>query len=176
MAAFMGRTEIGVKKFGEDVDVPEHPVAKLMYYFHCICTCVEATSDSSLRRFQRYRDYRSLTNEEEAQLLVLCLALSPDKLIGSLFFPADDLDGSLNEFFQLSAVSTKLVVAESVLIGGQQKRVHKIMMFNELWMDIFYIDPIRSFESRHRQALPSPQPHPPPARQSNDDSSSCIIS
>jgi len=188
-AAVLGKTEVDVQEFGQDVDVPEHPVAKLMYYFHSVCTCVEANRDPTLQRYTNYRNYRSLSREEEAKLLILCVAVSPDKLIGSIFFPSNDLGGSLNEFYKLSAVKTRLVVSESILIGGQQKRVQKVMMFNELWMEIFYIDPIRSFETRHQPALPSSStPSWPSAssstaassssasRQSRSDSSSCIIS
>ncbi len=177
MAAMLRKTEVGVKKFGQDVDVPEHPVAKLMYYFQCVCTCVEATKDPTLRHFQNYSNYRSLSREDEARLLVLCLAVSPDKLIGSIFFPSDDLGGSLNEFYELSAVRTRLVVAESLLIGGQQKRVHKVMMFNELWLEIFYIDPLRSFESRHRPALPTAAPSSSSSSATSSSSDpSCVIS
>ena len=170
-------------------------MAKLMYYFHSVCTCVEANRDPTLQRFTNYRNYRNPSREDEARLLILCLAVSPDKLIGSIFFPSDELGGSLNEFLKLSAIKTRLVVSESILIGGQQKRVQKIMMFNELWMEIFYIDPIRSFESRHRPALPSSSaprqpstpnqpvtpsqpvtPNQPSTASPSSSSSSCVIS
>ena len=171
MAAVFGRTQIQVKKTGTACTVPDNPVAKLMYYFNCVCTCVEADEDSTIRRLRNYNNYSSLSNEEEAQLLILCLALSPDKLIGSIFFPVEDvdLDGYSNEFLELSAVSTRLVVADSLLIGGQQKRVKKIMMFKKSWIENYFLDPLRSFERRSRPALP-----PPPRRQQRNDSS-CVI-
>ena len=170
MAAVMGRTEIGIKKTGQTCTVPNNPKAKLMYYFNCICSCVDADNDSTIRRLRDYNNYWSLTNEEEAQLLILCLALSPDKLIGTILFPAQDLDGTSNEFFEVSAVSTKLVVAESLLIGGQQKRVHTIMMFKKSWIEKNYIQPLQSYDRGRRAALPSPRP---PARQRSN--SSCNI-
>ena len=132
MAAVLGKTEIQIKKTGIATTIPDNPIAKLMYYLDCICTCVKADDDSSIRRLRNYKNnYSSLSDEEEAKLLILCLALSPDKLIGTILFPNEDLDGFRNEFFELSSVSTKLVVAESLLIGGQQKRVQKIMMFKK---------------------------------------------
>ena len=136
MAAVMGRTQIQIKKTGTTVTVPNTPIAKLMYYFNCVCSCVEANDDFTTRRLRNYRsNYSNLSNEEEAQLLLLCLALSPDKLTGTIFFPAEDLDGFNNQFFEVSAVSTKLVVAQSLLIGGQQKKVQKIMMFKMCWIE-----------------------------------------
>lgn len=67
--------------------------------------------------------YASLSRDEEAQLLAVCLALSPDKLIGTILFPSDDCGEFSNQFLELSAVSTNLVVSESVVIGGQRKRI-----------------------------------------------------
>ena len=41
MAAFLGRTEIGIKKTGVDVTIPDNPKAKLMYYISCITSVLE---------------------------------------------------------------------------------------------------------------------------------------
>ena len=175
MAAVFGRTEVQLKKTGGPTTIPNSPRAKLMYYFDCVCYCVEAESDASNRRLRNYKEnYSCLSKEEEAKLLVLCLALSPDKLIGSLFFPAEDSAfDKTNQFLELSAVSTKLVVAESILIGGQQKRVHTIMMFKKSWIEYYYLDPMRSIVEGSRRSLPSSQP--PPARRSQQRDDSCAI-
>ena len=175
MAAVMGRTEISIKKTGSATSVPNTPIAKLMYYFDCVCTCVEADSDAEMRRLRAYKtNYASLSNDEEAKLLILCLALSPDKLIGTILFPADDddLDGYSNEFYELSAVSTRLVVADSLLIGGQQKKIRKIMMFKKSWIENNYLNPLRSFQERSSRARALPSPSRRPARQRDD---SCTI-
>ena len=162
MAAVLGRTEIEIKKTGVACTIPDNPTARLMYYFNCVCTCVEADSDSTIRRFRDYDNYYRLSEEEKAQLMILCLALSPDKLLGSIFFPADesDLDGYGNDFYEINAVSTKLVVTESILIGGQQKKVTKIMMCKRSWLEKNYLNPLRSLTSNlgqsNQRALPAP--------------------
>ncbi len=120
------RNQIGIKKTGAAVTVPNSPVAKLMYYFNCVCSCVEAEEDSDIRRLKDYDNYQRLTSEEEAKLLVLCLALSPDKLIGTIFIPCENIPGKTNQFLELSAVKTQMVVTDSLLIGGQRKKVQKI--------------------------------------------------
>ena len=162
----MGRTEIGIRRTGQTVTIPDNPKAKLMYYLNCVLCCVDDSNDSDLRRLRDYKNYQRLTDEEEAKVLVLCLALSPDKLIGTVFILNEDLDCS-NEFFELSAVSTNLLVSESLLIGGQQKRVQKIMMFKKRWIESYYLNPLQSYQGQRQR----PAIRPAPRR----DSSSCTI-
>ena len=190
MAAVIGSTQIHVKKIGSSTTIPDNPIAKLMYYFDCVCSCIEADDDYTTRRLRNYKNYSriSLSSQEEAQLLILCLALSPDKLIGSIFLPAsdnEDFDGSCNRFYELSAVSTKVLVSQSLLVGGQQKRVRKIMKFKKSWIEKYYINPLRSIERGERPAATSyssrpalsapspPRRRPPPQRRNNN--SSCTI-
>ena len=168
MAAVLGRTQIEIKETGSTTSVPDNPTAKLMYYLSCVSSCVEADKDYAMRRLTDYENnYSSLTNEEEAMLLILCLALSPDKLVGSIFFPVADLGGSINKFFEVKAVSTKLVVSESILIGGQQKKVHSIMMFEKCWLERYYLNPLISFQRSQQQSRRPALPQPPRKRDCN---------
>ncbi len=162
----LGKTEIGIKKTGTTCTVPNSPVAKLMYYFNCVCSCVEAEEDYEIRRLKDYTNYQRLTSEEEAKLLVLCLALSPDKLIGAIFIPSDDIPSS-NEFFELSAVSTHMVVTDSLLIGGQRKKVQNIMMFKMSWLENNYLEPLKKFAERIRPAIRRPPP--------TENKKSCVL-
>ena len=79
-----------------------------------MCFCEDAGGDLSIGCLRDCKNYMRLSNEEKAQLLALCLALSPDKLVGSIFFPVDEIEGFNNAFYKLSAVSTKLVVADNI--------------------------------------------------------------
>ena len=166
--AMLDRTQIGIKKTGSSCSVPSSNIARMSYYFNCVCACVEADEDYEIRRLKNYQNYSSLSDEEEAKLFVLCLALSPDKLIGAVFIPSEDIDSD-NEFFELSAVNTRMVVTDSLVVGGQRKRVRKIMMFKKVWLERNYLEPMKEFaeRGRRRQAIRAP-----PRRQSSDD---CII-
>ena len=159
--ALLGKTEIRVQDTTQSTTVPDNPIAKLMYYFHCICSCVDADDTDSIRRLRDYKNYWRLTSDEKSKLLALVLALSPDKLMGQIIFPTDDCGDGSNRFLKLSAVSTKLAVSESILIGGQRRKVQTIMMFKKCWIENNYIDPLRTIVGSK----------PPPK---ND--SSCIIS
>lgn len=152
MALGLQRTQIELKKTGTTVSVPNNPWARLMYYFNCVCSCVDVDNDSELRKLRNYSNYYNLTSDEKGALLGLCLAVSPDKLIGVLFFHSDNIDSG-NEFYELSAVRTKMVVSESFLVGGQEKKVQSIMMFKKVWMDTYYIQPLRDIQ---REIRPRP--------------------
>ncbi len=151
MAAIMERQQLQIKPTGYHATIPSSPVAKLMYYFDCVCYCVADSNEPSIKRLRAYKtNYNSLSNEEVSALLALCLALSPDKLINSVFFLNEDIERS-NKFFEVSAVSTKLLVSESLLIGGQRKTVNKIMMFKKEWMENYYIQPLKTFVGSSQQ-------------------------
>ena len=154
----MQRLQVHVKRTGSSTTVPNDPIAKLMYYFNCVCVCIEPDSSDTIRRLRDFANYHRLTSDEREQLLVMCLALSPDKLIGTIFHPTDDCGGSSNEFLELSAIKTDMVVTDSLLVGGQRKKIQKIMIFLKSWMEDYYNEPLRSIQW-------SSQPPPPPPRQ-----------
>ena len=164
MAAMMGRVQISVKDTTTPTTVPNDPIAKLMYYFDCVASCVEFESSDAVQRLRDYKNYTRLTSDEKAKLLALCLALSPDKLIGVIFHPSSDCGGFSNKFLELNAVKTNLVVTDSLVVGGQSKKILKIMLFEKRWMENNYIEPLRSIERSQRSLPPS---RPAPSRSSN---------
>ena len=163
----MQRMQVQFKETGTTCTVPSDPIAKLMYYFNCVCACVEPEDDYTIRRLKDYQNYHRLTSEEEAKLIAICLALSPDKLIGSIFHPKDDCGSSSNTFVEVSAVKTSLLVSESLLVGGQQRKIQKIMFFEKRWIESNYIEPLKQIQRRLNP------PPPPPRHRDRDDS--CII-
>ena len=172
MAAHMQRLQVNVKDVTVSTTVPNDPIARLMYYFNCVCYCVEPDSSDSIRRLKDYANYHRLTSEEKAQLLVMCLALSPDKLMETIFHPTDDCGEYSNQFLELSATKTDVLVSDSLLVGGQRKKIQRIMLFKKSWMEKNYIEPMRSIQ---RSSQPRPLPRPSPPRRRRQDDSSCTI-
>lgn len=152
--ALMGRTEIGLRKTGSYTSVPNDPKAKLMYYLSCICNLIDLdNSDADIRRLRDYPNYWLLSEDDVTSLIVICIALKPDELMGKLLFANDEMCGnSSNEFYELSAVNHTLMVTDSVLIGGQRKRVQKIMTFRMSWLMNNYINPMKTLLERRSAA------------------------
>ena len=151
MAAVLMRERVGLEKTGKPCTVPNNRRAQIMYYLNCVSHVLEL-KDSNIRRLTNYSQYSSLSNDEETQLLYLAVLLSPDELIGKVFFPSDELCGdSNNEFYELSQVRNTFAVSSSVIIGGEQTRVAKIMTFKMCWMTKNYIEPIKYLDRRRRE-------------------------
>jgi hypothetical protein len=91
MAAVIGlqRETTEVSEVGRDVDVAVDPIAHLMYYLNCVYSCVP-TLDMIPTKLRRHYNYRSLTNEERTQVVILAAILSPDMLMNKLFFEVDE--------------------------------------------------------------------------------------
>ena len=181
MAAFVGE-RVGIRDISRDASVPQNPKAKLMYYLDCVATVIQL-DDHALRRLRNYRSYNLLSDEETDALLAFVILFSPDELIGKVFFPSEDCGGGSNQFFELSAVSHMLAVAYNIVIGGERKRVGKIMFFKRSWMENNFISPLRSFQDRLQRmarGLPGRAPTPrralPPSRpRSTSRGRSCSI-
>ena len=177
MAGFVAQ-KFGMKDITSKVTVPDNARAKLMYYLSCVKTVIQL-NDSTLQRLSDYNNYQLLTDPEIDALLALVILFSPDELLGKVFFHDEDCGGWNNQFFELSAVSHMLAVTDNILIGGERKRVAKVMFFKTSWLDNYYLTPLRSFEGRLQRlarGLPGRAPTrlPPPPRRRNSDS--CNIS
>ncbi|WAR23632.1 hypothetical protein MAR_037301 [Mya arenaria] len=127
MAAVLGRTEVGVKEFGTTVTIPNDPRARLM----------------------NYRLYNLLTEAETDALVSLCFLLSPDELNDKVIIQDDTLCGeSNNAFFEISAVRHNLLMTNSIVIGGQQCAVSKIMVYKRQWILKNWVEPMKAYAGR----------------------------
>lgn len=159
MALAFERDEVGIKETGRAVTVPDDPRARIMYYLDCVFTLIGGDDlPSEIRRLANFRRYSSIGTLDCVALLALAKELSPDILVGQVMFQSDQMCGnSTNKFFELSLVSTQMVVASSIMIGGQRRRVRKIMTFKMAWLRRNYLEPILQLidHIQRQQSLPS---------------------
>ena len=160
MAAFL-HERMGLRATGSLTTVANNPRAKLMYYLDCVSNVLQL-DNPNLSRLKNYSRYFALDEEDETLLLYLVILLSPDELIGKVFFPSDALCGGdrNNKFYEISHVSHLFAVQQNIVIGGERKRVVKIMTFKQSWIYQYYINPMQAIqqqrarreEARRRQA------------------------
>ena len=85
-------------------------------------------------------------------LIDFCKLLSPDLLEGKCIFQVSDLNGSANEFVELSSAKTTMVATSSVMMAGRNVQVAKIMLYKPIWRRNNYDQPMaelaRSLVSR----------------------------
>ena len=158
------REQTGLKEFGRCITVADNPRAKLMYYLHSV-TNVITLDDADVRRLRNYGNYASLTDDDTRTLLAIVVLLSPDELMDKVFFQSDELCGMYdNKFFEVKQVSHVLAITGNVVIGGERKRVNKIMTFRKSWLRENYLEPLQQL--RYLVA---------PADEKKKDKSSCSI-
>jgi hypothetical protein len=144
----MSRTRIGLKEIGSVRSVPDSATAKLMYYLDSMCHVLDmGSSDYDMRRLRDFDNYARLSAEDKQSLVILCYLLSPDELMGKCIFQDDDesmCGTNYNAFYELSAVSSQFLVTENILLGGQSRRVHKIMFFKASFLVKFWMEPMKA--------------------------------
>ena len=158
MAAAYFQEEIKLNPTGVSVTVPNHPRAKLMYYLSCMMNVIDL--DTEGLELTDFQNYFRLTADQEQALAALCLLLNPLELLGKCLFAVPPghprLNGSSNEMYSIESTTTGFAATETVLIGGTARKVVKIMLFTDKWINDNYLIPIKSFaEQPPRRNVPA---------------------
>ncbi|XP_069122517.1 uncharacterized protein [Argopecten irradians] len=142
--AVMQREQVGVREIGESVAVPQHPVARAMYYLKCICDVLDLDDgNTNLRKFTDYKNYHLMTELDIDALSLYVVSIKPEQLIGKCLFPDEEICGnSNNKFFELESVRQNMVIVNDVLIAGQHRRVNRIMFFKRAWLQLYIATPL----------------------------------
>ncbi len=106
--------EFNARETSTATSVPNHPKARLMYYLKCASIVLNLEQHRNLGILTDYANYNLLNEPGTDALLKLVILLSPDELIGKVFFENEDLNAG-NEFFELERVTHMLAVQGSVV-------------------------------------------------------------
>ena len=132
----------GMYIVGRPTTVLNDDRAKLMYYLDCVCSVLQIT-DPGISRLRQYQ-YYWLSFQQEVLLMKMCALLNPTVLTNKCIFPVNSIDdGSDNAFYDITQVERNLVVARSLLIGGQQRRVQKVMLYKPTWIMNYWNNPMQ---------------------------------
>jgi hypothetical protein len=123
-----------------------------MYYINCVCTVIDY-NDGNIQRYRNYSNWANMSDEEDWLIFVLGLALAPNEWEGKVFFNRPDLcPEASNEFYEIGEVRNEFFVVQSIVIGGQQRRVKNIMTYKQSWMENNFYEPIRNLTFRFSPA------------------------
>ena len=147
MSVDLNYQSLDIKVVGTTATVPDHSLAKLMYYLSCVSSVIQCDDDS---RLTDYRNYYLLTRQEEQTVLSLAALFNPKIMSSlSLFIVNPDLVpyGSCNEFYEITDQKIGVHVDSEVIIGGKVIKVLHIMACTQSWLIKHYYDPIQQYSS-----------------------------
>lgn len=176
MAFAIGNVRMEVQDKTRVVTVPNHPVAKLMYYLDCVCDALQIDRPDSedIEELRNYQNYQYLSEQQRTELMVLCTMLSPDVLLDKVFFQNDEMCGELgNKFYEIGMISNKILVSSSIVIGGQTRNIKCIMAFQMSWLRNNYVEPMQTMTRQLEEAEENQRKRESQARKRNK--SSCVI-
>lgn len=153
--ALIGGRQIGISESDTiTVQIPDNPIAHLMYYLETIDNLINAGFPSRIKNYLRYYD---LTVDEQAAIIVLSAAFSIDKFIDNhIIVIAPELTkGSSNAFYEISDTRVNVFVDRQCVIGDKKVTVLKIMAIKEKWAIDHFFNPMKFFMS---QLKPEPTP------------------
>lgn len=135
-----------------------------MYYLNCVCTVVDY-NDNDISRYRNYSNWMNMSDFEDRLIFILALTLSPDELEDRVFFESPALcPDCINTFYEINQISNRLVLTDSILIGGRSCEVKKIMAYKSIWMQKYYFEPMMRLQFRFNQNYQT------------ESSSACVIS
>lgn len=147
-----------IESIEDTSSVPDNNVAKLMYYLKCVCTVIDDDEDFSGKKFifTDYRNYHRLSSDGIEGLLLLAFLFNPLVFIDAgVFIVGPDRIPSLpscyNKFFKITDQRIGLHIDDSMLIGGKSVKVLKIMVFNNNWLDEYYINPFKNLNRTYKK-------------------------
>lgn len=143
--------QLRIKATGRSCTVPDHPIARLMYYLHSVDSLVDFGIPSHLKE---YENYGRTTFDQENTILCFAALLNPKIFIeNKIMIHEPSLCGnSSNKFFEISDTTTSVAATREFVIGGRRVRTLNIMAFEISWLENNYIKPMKYY-SRRLQAI-----------------------
>jgi hypothetical protein len=141
--------EISFREDGQTTEVPNDDFAKLSYYLSCISSCLPDVIEDDLTRYQ---NYRYMSDQTKAKVLVTACLLTPTLLEGKAMKKVSIAEmsrlspGFSNQFFRLTERRNLGMVGidddVAIMVESKRVRVTKIMIYNQNWVNKYYNEPI----------------------------------
>lgn len=138
--------QINIKNIGNTVYVPDNDMARLMYYLSCVNDLIDFGIPNKLTD---YSNYNAITFDDENQILVLAVLLSPDEFVEKgIMIPVKNLGKSSNEFYRITDSKFAVAATRQFVIGGKKVNTLEVMAFEMRWLERYYTGPISNYHRR----------------------------
>ena len=140
------KQSVELERTGVIVHVSNDPIAKLMYYLDCI-NCL---TDYYIPNYvHNYKNRKSLSFEQENNVLLNASVLCPSLFIGKIIFNIPSLCPIAdNQLYNISEIKSRLKITPELVISGKIARTVKIMTYKNRWIESNYYSPIKLFGKR----------------------------
>ena len=136
--------------------LPNHLNARLMFYLSCVYKVMDIRDADSIEELIDYEHYIKLSSNQVDKLIILSIALSPDRLRNKCFFEDEEKCRELlNEFYHKDDFGKEMNVPEYVQIGQEKITVLRIMCFKQQFVTDNYRIPLQFYKNRVRQIAES---------------------
>lgn len=148
MSATLAMKNVKVKAYANPTTIPDDPIGKLMYYLNCVSEVVECENS----RLTDYQNYKELTKEESEKVYKLAKEFPPSKFINAGIFILDQklLFEFTNHFYEITDETIGFHASREIIIGGQVRKVVKLMACNHNWLSSYYFIPMQQIENAKR--------------------------
>ena len=148
MSVDLNYNSLHIRNYGTTCEVPNHDLAKLMYYLDCVDSLIPNIIDSE--KYLDYRNYRNADSSADREKIIsYALLLNPVLLIGEWIIIKDERlipSGSNNTFYSITDDRINVHVNQEMMIRGRSVRIVNIMACQDCWIYRNYEKPMENFE------------------------------
>lgn len=143
------RGEIIIEQKGKTCEVPDYPIAHIMYYLSCVNSCININLSSKLTN---YDNHRNLSFDDTNEILKLAKYFSPSYMKEKgIFIDNSDLAGdSLNEFYKITSKEANVIATIESFCASGRIHIEEKMAYKTEWVNNHYYNPIQKFSDRIR--------------------------
>ena len=139
--------KLEVQKGEKIIDIPDNKLAKLMYYLECVFTVIKSDIH---KRYTNYNNYYLISKLEEQTILNLVSTFNLKVMKELNLFIIEPIslpNNKENEFYDISNERFKGKIKSEVNIDEVTRKVLKIMVCTQSWINKYYKEPLNEYEN-----------------------------
>ena len=139
--------KLEVQKGEKIIDIPDNKLAKLMYYLECVFTVIKSDIH---KRYTNYNNYYLISKLEEQTILNLVSTFNLKVMKELNLFIIEPIslpNNKENEFYDISNERFKGKIKSEVNIDEVTRKVLKIMVCTQSWINKYYEEPLNEYEN-----------------------------